>query len=107
MYDNKYIKTRIKIYNKEINTSFPDNKIPENNECYTCLFVILLYNIVNLEEKYYSQILLEEFKYAIKNKKIINSINEELNLDESDDKSDNDKSNESEDALDCVLILRI
>ena len=32
----------------------------------------------------------------MKKKKIINAINEELNLDESDDKSDNDKSNESD-----------
>ena len=32
----------------------------------------------------------------MKKKKIINAINEQLNLDESDDKSDNDKSNESD-----------
>ena len=32
----------------------------------------------------------------MRKKKIINAINEELNLDESDDKSDNDKSNESD-----------
>ena len=32
----------------------------------------------------------------MKKKKIINAINEELNLDESDDKSNNDKSNESD-----------
>ena len=32
----------------------------------------------------------------MKKKKIMNTINEELNLDESDDESDNDKSNESD-----------
>ena len=32
----------------------------------------------------------------MKKKKIINAINEELNLDEYDDKSNNDKSNESD-----------
>ena len=40
-------------------------------------------------------IFLEECKYVIKKKKIINSINEELNLDESEDESDDDKSKES------------
>ena len=40
-------------------------------------------------------IFLEECKYVIKKKKIINSINEELNLDEPEDESDDDKSKES------------
>ena len=34
-------------------------------------------------------------KCCEKEKKIMNAINDELNLDESDDKSDNDESNES------------
>ena len=45
--------------------------------------------MINVEEKCYSQIFLEECKYALKRKKIINPINEELNLDESDSESDN------------------
>ena len=40
-------------------------------------------------------IFLEECKYVIKKKKTINSINEELNLDEPEDESDDDKSKES------------
>ena len=39
---------------------------------------------------------LQECKYALKKKKIINKINEELDLDESDDEPDNDKSNKSD-----------
>ena len=39
---------------------------------------------------------LQECKYALKKKKIINTINEELDLDESDDEPDNDKSNKSD-----------
>ena len=39
---------------------------------------------------------LEESKYAVKKKKVMNTINEELDLDESDDESENDKSNESD-----------
>ena len=42
-----------------------------------------------------------------KKKKIINYINEELNLDESDDELDNDKCNESDTNYSCLLILWI
>ena len=52
--------------------------------------------LVKIDNNYYPQIFLEECKYAVKKKKIRNTINDELNLDESDDASDNDKSNESD-----------
>ena len=48
---------------------------------------------VNSNKKYYPQILLEECKYAIKDRKIVNAINEDLTLSESNDES-NDESNE-------------
>ena len=47
--------------------------------------VILLDSIVNVDKKYHLQIFLKEWKYAMKKKKIMNAINEELKLDESDD----------------------
>ena len=89
---NKYIKTKIKIYNNQINTNFHGNKIPEENEYYTCLSVKLLDSAAKIDNEYYPQLFLEECKYAVKKKKIIilYTINEELNLDESDDDSDND-----------------
>ena len=59
-----------------------------------------------LIKKYYPQILLEECKYALKKKKIINAINSELKLDESDDESDNDKSNESVD-INLLNLMKI
>ena len=48
---------------------------------------------VNSNKEYYPQILLEECKDAIKDRKIVNTINEDLKLNKSDDVSD-DKSNE-------------
>ena len=58
-YDNKYIKTKIAICNKEINTNFYDNKIPEDDESCTFLSVISLDSIANVDKKYYQQIFLE------------------------------------------------
>ena len=40
---------------------------------------------VNSYKEYYVQIFLEECKYAIKNKTVINTINEDLELSESDE----------------------
>ena len=73
-----------------INTNSHGNKMPEDNECCTFLSVILLDSVVKIDNYYYH---LEGCKYAVKKKKIINCINEELNVDESyNDESDNDRS---------------
>ena len=67
-------------------------KKPEDNEYCTCLSVILLDSVIKIDNNYYPQIVLEECKYAMKKKKRMNTINDELNLDESDDEPDNDQS---------------
>ena len=57
VYNDKYIKTRIKIYNDEVYTNFQYNKIPKDNEYCACLSVILLDSIfVNSNKEYYPQI---------------------------------------------------
>ena len=72
-------------------TNFQHNNIPKDNEYCACLSVILLDSIfVNLNKKYYPQIFLEEYKYAVKNIKIVNITNEDLELSESDDESDDE-----------------
>ena len=78
VYNGKYIKTKIKIYNDKAYTHFQHNKIPKDNEYCVCLSVIWLDSIfVNSNKEYYLQIFLEEHKYAIKDRKIINTINED------------------------------
>ena len=55
--------------------------MPKVIERYICLSVILLDSIfVNSDNSYYPQIFLEECKYAVKKKKIINTIIEELKI---------------------------
>ena len=71
MYNDKYIKTKIKIYNDRVHTNINDipiiNEIPKYNEYCACLSVIILDSIfVNSDKEYYPQIFLEECKYAIK-----------------------------------------
>ena len=70
VYNDKYIKTKIKSYSDRVYTNFQHNKIPKDNEYCVCLSVILLdFIFVNLNKEYYPQIFLEECKYAIKDKK--------------------------------------
>ena len=88
VYNDKYIKTKIKIYNSRVYTNFRHNEIPKDNEYFACLSVILLNSIfVNLDKEYYPHIFLGERKYSIRNKKIVNTINEDLELSESNDES--------------------
>ena len=89
VYNDKYIKTKIRIYNNRVYTNFQYSKIPKVNEYCTCLSVILLDSIfANSDKEHYPQIFLEECKCAIKKKKIMDAINEELELSESDDEFD-------------------
>ena len=41
VYNNKYIKTKIKIYSNKVYTNFQHNKIPKDNEYGACLSVTL------------------------------------------------------------------
>ena len=57
----------------------------------------MLDSVITVNKKYYSQTLLEECKYEIKNYKMENLINDDLDpssSDQSDNESDNDESNE-------------
>ena len=81
-YNDKYIKAKVNLYN----TNFYGNKTPIEGEHYGCFSITLLDSIVNVDKKYHRQIFLEECIYAvIKKRKKMNTINVELELDESDD----------------------
>ena len=88
MYNDKCIKTKIKIYNDKVYTNFQHNKIPKDNEYCACLSLIILDSIlVNSDKEFYPQIFLEQCKYAMKNE-IVNTINKDLELSEFHDESD-------------------
>ena len=61
--------TKIKIYNDKVFKNFKDNKLPKDNEYCTYLSVMLLdFIFANLNKAYYPQIVLGEWKYAIKDR---------------------------------------
>ena len=95
---DKYIKTKIKMYEDRVNTNFQSKTVPKENASYKCLSLIMLDFVIRLNKKYYPQTLLEECKYVIRKNKLENFIND-LDLsssDESDNESDNESDSESD-----------
>ena len=99
--NDKYIKTKIKLYGDKVNTNFQGKKIPKENASYKCLSLIMLDSVIRANKKYYPQTFLEECKYEIKKNRMENLINDDLDpssSDESDSESDNEFDNGSNNA---------
>ena len=94
--DDKYIKTKIKIYAKNTITNFHNKKMPKEKIPCKCLSIIMIDSVIKANKKYYPQTLLEECKYIQEKIKTENYIDEDLENSESDGKfndeikSDND-----------------
>ena len=96
--DDKYIKTKIKIYADNMITNFHNKKMPKEKAPCKCLSIIMLDSVIKADKKYYPETLLEECKYEQKRIKIENLIDDELEKSESDnDSNDETKSNNDND----------
>ena len=89
--NDKYIKTKIKMYEDRVNTNFQDKKCLKDAS-YKCLSLIMLDSVIRANKNYYPQILLKECKYVIRKNKMENLINDVLDL-----TSSNESDNESDD----------
>ena len=93
--NDKYIKTKIKMYEDRVNTNFQGKEVPKEDASYKCLSLIVLDSNT---KKYYPQTLREECKYVIRKNKMENLINDDLDLSSSDNETDNESdSDESSD----------
>ena len=90
--NDKYIKTKINMYEDRVNTNFQGKKVPKENVSYKCLSLIMLDSVIRVNKKYYPQTFLEECKYVIRKNKMENLINDDLDLSSSEesDKETND-----------------
>ena len=62
--DDKYIRTKIKIYACSMITNVLNKKMPKEKALCKCLSVIMLHSAIRVNKKYYPQTLLEECQYA-------------------------------------------
>ena len=95
--NDKYIKTKIKIYAGSMITNFQSKKMPKERAPCKFLSITMLDSVIEAKKKYYPQTLLEECKYEQKKIKMENLIDDDLEKRssyESDSESDNDKDND-------------
>ena len=85
IYENKYLKTKVREYDDAVKTNFLANGIPKENVHYTCIVCITIDSVMRMDKKNYPQVYLEECKYKIKKIQMSRLINAELDLDSESD----------------------
>ena len=79
VFDEKYIKAKVKEISGVIKTNFLGDEVPKENEHYTCIACITIDFVMNgMEKKNYLQVYLEECKYKMKKTKMTKFIEAEL-----------------------------
>ena len=87
VYDDKYIKTKVKIFSSVINTLFSGDEIPIERVEYVCISCVSIDSVLKVTNKYHPQVYLEQCRYKIKKKELESFIDYEIDFD-SDYKSD-------------------
>ena len=80
IYDNKYIKTKVRTFNDMINTLFPKDKIPKEKIYCICIPPVCIDSVLRIDRKNYPQVYLEQCKYKIKTRELTNFFDDEINL---------------------------
>ena len=81
IYDNKYIKTKVKTFSSVINTLFSGDEIPKERVHYVCIPVISIDSVLRVSKKSYPQVYLEQCKYKMKKKELKSFIDYGVDLD--------------------------
>ena len=90
--DDKFLVAKLKIFNKINRTSFNNNNIPIERNHYICIPAIDIDSVLKIDNKRaYPQAYLEQCKYKLKKRKIVNYIDDEI--------IDNDSNNDIDDAV--------
>ena len=86
IYDDQYIKTKVKTF-KMVETLFDNDIIPEENIEYKCIPCISIDSVLKIDKKWNPQVYLEQCKDKVKKRKVKYLIDYEIDLD-SDYESD-------------------
>ena len=87
IYDDSYIKTKVKTFSEMIKTLFDGNEIPKERVEHVCIACISVDSVLKVDKKNYPQGYLEHCKYKVKKREIKSFIDYEIDLD-SDYESD-------------------
>ena len=84
--DDKYLVAKLKIF-AGINRTIFNNSIPIEKNHYICIRAIDIDSVLKIDERAYPQTYLEQCKYKLKKRKIVNYIDDEI-IDENSDIDD-------------------
>ena len=88
--DDIYLVAKLKIFDRINRTTFNNNKyIPMERNHYICIPVIDIDSILKIDKRAYPQAYLEQCKYKLKKRKIVNYIDDEI-IDKDSDSDYND-----------------
>ena len=94
--DNKYLVAKLKIFNRINRTTFNNNNsIPIEKNHYICIPAIDIDSVLKIDKRAYPQAYLEQCKYKLKKRKIVNYIDDEI--------IDEDSDSDIDDAVDSHL----
>ena len=96
VYDETYIKAKVREFDGKIKTNFLGNDVPKENMHYTCIACITIDSVMRMDKKNYPQVYLEECSYRVKKPQMSRFIDAEL---ESDSESDSEAESKSDTKL--------
>ena len=85
VYDQTYIKAKVREFDGKIKTNSLGNEIPKENIHYTCIACVTIDSVTRKNKKNYPEVYLEESKYRIKKIQMSKFINAELESDSDPD----------------------
>ena len=80
IYDDRYIKTKTKTFNNMINTLFSGDEIPKERIHYVCIAAIFIGSVLRVDKKNYPQVYLEQCKYRMRKRKLVDFIDNEVDI---------------------------
>ena len=80
IYDDKYVKTKVKTFSNIINTLFSGDEIPKEKMHYVCIPAICIDSVLRVNRKDYPQVYLEQCKYKTKKRELVSFIDDEVDL---------------------------
>ena len=89
--DDLYLVAKLKIFNKINKTSFANTAILLEKNNYICIPAIDIDSVLKIDQRLYPQAYLEQCKYKLKKRKIVNYIKDEI-IDENSDSEIDDAS---------------
>ena len=83
--NDKYILAKLKIFHKVNRTTFTKNIVPMEKIHYICIPAIDIDSVLKIDKKAFPQAYLEQCKYKLRKRRVVNFIDDEIVDDDSDD----------------------